>query len=425
VSEKESGIADDVLPVSDDDVDVALEQQEDVVSISGLQHTAESKDSLENGQIGDQDDSRIASFRLGYMGHVIIISQALVHACSEENGNDVPTEENADGLPEEMVGEHERFESQSDMDGSQESPNQNQGSSSDNPASADDDAIADSLILARLVKNHPLGKIWRDFVMTKLASESALQSTPLGGLQASHLGTDQLHMHRPGLEDDGGYDDDDGDAPPLPQRGILVDGDVIDMDDNDLEVAANMMAGMNIGRGDSGDSRIQSSSHQSAYVFDDPLGGGRFGDFGDDDDGDSSSDEEPVMLDDARNSGPSTIDEDFSEHEAPVMDLFAGNFDAFDETGSGNQQSENWSDFANFDDAFGETEAPDDGHEKEEKNDFDNIFGDVKSHDILLNEPDQPSSSENGETPVEDSADIDCLSADIHTETFSDEVGEA
>jgi len=424
VSEKESGSTNDVLPVSDDDVDAAMEQQEDAVSIPCLKDTIQSKYSNENntnGSICDHDDTKISSFRLGYMGHVIIICQALVHACIEENESNSPTVEDPNGLPGETIGEHGQLETHLGGDDSRESLKQNEVSYPDDYTSADDDTPAGSLILARLVRKHPLGKIWHDFVLTTLASETALQTTPLGGFQASTLGTDPFHMHRPGLEDDGTYDDDDVEAPTLPQRGLLVDGDVIDMDDNDLEVAANMMAGLNLGQvaGNHGGSQTQSNpSHQSGYIFDDPLGGGRFGEF-DDDDGDSSSDEEPEMVESTRCSGSAILDGGLSDHEAPVMDLFAGNFDAFDETDTGDQSPGSWSDFANFDDAFVGAQAVDDDHQKEKKNDFDNIFGDVKSHDILLDELDKPSSTENSTISIDNPA------AAIDVQATSDQLGPA
>ena len=377
-SEKES-----VLPVSDDDVDVAMERQEDAASISGLQGP-------DAGKSGDSDSD---SFRLGYMGHVIIICQALVHACTEEG--DAPTVDSTTGLPRDMGDSQGRLDSHLVAD---KQPKQTDDSYTDDYTSAytstdGDTLMTDALILARLVKKHPLGKIWKDFVVTTLASETVLQTTPLGGFQAPTLGADPLHMHRPGLEDDGAYDDDDGEAPTLPQRGLMVDGDVIDMDDNDLEVAATMMAGLNLAQiAGNGDSQTQSNiSHQGGYVFDDPLGDGRFGDFDDgSDDGDSSSDEEP---------------ENNRGSEAPVMDLFAGNFDAFDETDTREQSPSAFSDFANFDDAFAETDVAGDNEEGEDKNEeLDGVFADVKSHDILLDELDKPMSPQNGKLSEDDPA---------------------
>jgi len=380
LSEKGSTTIDDVLLVSDDDVDVAMEQQQDDVSFTGIEATAELKHldetnnecEIGNNSIGDHDDVKEPSLRLGYMGHVIIICQALVHAYAEENDCNGPTVEDAHDLSEDLGG-----------DDSQELSNQNEEVESDDYCTAaDDDTPSDPLVLARLVEKDPLGKIWKDFVLTTLASATALQTTPLGGFQASTLGTDPLQTHRPGYEDVNGYDDDNGEAPALPQRGLLVDGDLIDMDDNDLEVAANMMAGLNLGQvaGNNGDNQTQSSIPRSGYVFDDPLGSGRFTDFDhhdddddDDSDGDSSDDGEPDMLEDARTSIEDGIS---SDHEAPVMDLFAGNFDA------------------NFDDAFADEQNVDSSPEEEGENNFDSIFGDVKSRDILLDEFEEP--TENG-----------------------------
>ena len=393
VSEKDSSSTNDILPVSDDDVDAAIERQEDAM---------ESNENIakQDGSVGDHDDTKITSLRLGYMGHVIIICQALVHACLEENENDSPNIEDPNALCGGITdGGQQQLDTHLSGDNSRELMKQNEDLYSEDYTSADDTTQPGALILARLVKKHPLGKIWNDFVVTTLASETALQTTPLGGFQASTFGTDPLHMHRPGLEDDGAYDDDDVEAPTLPQRGgLLGDGDVIDMDDNDLEVAANMMAGLNLAQvtGGHGEDQAQSNPSQSGYIFDDPLGGERFGDFDSDDDGNSSSDEEPENT---RGSG--------SAHEAPVMDLFAGNFDAFDETDKRDQSPEQWSDFANFDDAFAGLQAADVSIQKEEKNNFDRIFGDDKSHDILLDEADKPLSPENGEISIESPADID------------------
>ncbi len=381
--EKESGTTSDVLPVSDDDVDVAMEQ-----SIHGLQGT----------QSGDSTDTKVASLRLGYMGHVIIICQALVHACTEEG--DAPTVDSS-GIPREMVDGQGELGSHLGGNSSDRVPKQTDDSYTDDYTSAytstDGDTLTDALILARLVKKHPLGKIWKDFVVTTLASETALQTTPLGGFQAPALGADPLHMHRPGLEDDGAYDDDDGEAPTLPQRGLLVDGDVIDMDDNDLEVAANMMAGLNLAQVN-GDSQLQSNiSHQGRYVFDDPLGSGRFGDFDDDDDdeGGSSSDEEGEMIGNNRGT------------EAPVMDLFAGNFDAYDDTDTKEQSPSAFSDFANFDDAFADTEVTSDNQQSKDKSEFDNVFAEVKNHDILFDELDKPVSPQNGKLSDDEPASSD------------------
>jgi len=345
------------------------------------------------------------------MGHVIIICQALVHACIEENENNSQLMDDPNFLSDQPIDEHGQLGSHLSRESNQGSNKPNGESYLDDYTSADDTTRSNSLILARLVRKHPLGKIWHDFILTTLASETALQTTPLGGFQASTLGTDPLHMHRPGLEDDSSYDDDNGEAPSLPQRGLLVDGDVIDMDDNDLEVAANMMAGLNLeqvaGSSENSDTQLN-PTHQSGYIFDDPLGHGRFGQFDVDDDEDSSSEEEVEMeMDDNTGSGLAKGDGIFNENEAPVMDLFAGNFDAFDGADTGNQSPGSWSDFANFDDAFADADSFEDSHINDEKKNFDGVFGDVKSRDLILDELDKPLSPKHGTLSLDDPADID------------------
>merc|ERR1719223_1936125 len=123
------------------------------------------------------------------------------------------------------------------------------------------------------------------------------------------------------------------------------------MDDNDLDVAASMIAGLNIKReGDGAD-----ANNSRGYQFDDPLGDGRFGKF-DDDGNSSSSDEESQETDNTGDSGGAAGD----GTAPPVMDLFAGNFDIPDQNndqeatkGFGNFDNA----FANFDDAFAGTDG--------------------------------------------------------------------
>ena len=77
------------------------------------------------------------------------------------------------------------------------------------------------------------------------------------------------------------------------------------------------------------------------------------------------------------------------------MDLFAGNFNAFDDKESGAQNG-TWSDFANFDDAFTGVDAAaaaPDTPAVEMKNNFDDVFGGANDHAILLEEMDSKSSN--------------------------------
>lgn len=343
---------DSPLPVSEDDVDAELEKQEERKA-----GEANSVDQVSTEAVGSTGGfvAPAQSFRFGYMGHVIIICQALVHACTRD-------------LEEEDQG----------TEGGKESGEQSIASTEKEP-----------LFLAEMVACHPLTDRWREFVATTLATETATQSTPLGGYAMSAQSNDPLHCHRPGLADDPDVMGMDSADPPMPPRGMLAGGDVIDMDDNDLDIAASMMAGLSVerpsvpepdddvrsGGGDSDRSVNSGETNDSGgYLFDDPLGkvNGGLGielgkltqynpdldnlealrdDSNEDDDSDrSSSDEEP--------------DRDGDEHDTdvPVMDLFAGNFNYGDDQEAASSDSPNaaageglaapdWSNFANFDEA--------------------------------------------------------------------------
>jgi hypothetical protein len=413
---------DDVIPVSDDDLDAALEQQESTKNIEGEDAEAESP-TKGSGPTEEESDAHKGSdlmpsqsFRLGYMGHVIIICQALVHACTNDGAkSEEPSEGGtmSEGRPE-MNGELGDFVEQHNTDDQDSSPPKegdvlndalNRGRAADSVVT--DETPSNPLILAQLVDTHPLTNRWQDFVATTLASETAIQSTPLGGFHGSTGGMmDPLHSHRPGLADDGDYSDDDGAAPPLPPRGLLVGGDVIDMDDNDLDVAASMMAGLSLGRPVEGDTDNSndpdmlagippqaSGGARAGYMFDDPLGDGRFGRFDDDDDG-SSSDEESELSGNTGDSGGAVFegvspDIGDANAEAPVMDLFAGNLDPFDDKEDSSSQQTGWSDFANFDDAFVEASTSENPLPNTPVNGvMDDVFGGAKDHAILLEELD-------------------------------------
>lgn len=427
----EKGSSDEILPVSDDDVDAAMEQQEsssspdnpleDETSPALVMDSAASSGPEAHGV---PDRTTAQSFRLGYMGHVIIICQALVHACTNDGKSEAPSVSIAGGGTQSEMngGDLENFVGK--MNGQEDTeptpqPNSRPLAEALERGRAGESVATDEtmgsipLVLAQLVDSHPLSKNWQDFISSTLASETAIQSSPLGGYQNPAPGMDPLHAHRPGLPDEDGYDDDDGAAPPLPPRGLLVGGDVIDMDDNDLDVAASMMAGLSLGRAADADNPsdrdllagIPSQSRGASgtgYMFDDPLGGRQFGKFDDDDDDDddSSSDEESEQSGNTGDSGSAVLDgvplENASaEEDAPVMDLFAGNLDAFEDNSAPQANSDaNWSDFANFDDAFAGAPTMEDNLALEpDSSNFDSVFGEVKKdHAMLLEELDNPPS---------------------------------
>ena len=389
--ENGSSIGEDVIAVSDDD-----DAENDVEKTNDENCNNLDVDSRQ------PDHSPPQSFRLGYMGHVIIICQALVHACSNEGLEPSLGETNYS----DVNGDFDEYASQRN-DGAEPKDEEGKGLTPRKSESAvTEDTPANPLILAQLVENHDLKRQWEDFVQTTLASETAIQSTPLGGFPGGGMGDmDPLHSHRPGLAEDDDYDDDDGAAPPLPPRGLLIGGDVIDMDDNDLDVAASMMAGLSMGRGGGTDRTDQdllsgipqqtTAGSRSGYMFEDPLGDGRFGRF-DGVDSDDSSDEESEFSGKSADSGGAVVEGVMgitdNTPEAPVMDLFAGNFEAFDSEQVEATQGDggDWSDFANFDNAFeatnGSAAEMDDPFKEHlnEKVDISEIFGEPTDHSELL-----------------------------------------
>ena len=386
------------IPVSDDDVDAALEQEAangpgrrgEPDDAEGTEPVGSSKPTTDGDQPSHDHTEPLPaqSFRLGYMGHVIIICQALVHACTndpnEMSEGDYGSDMSAGDGNREVTGdvenpgsseESQTHDQEKKIEAMEMAPQENQGESPDT-----EEMPNNPLILAQLVETHPLQSKWEEFVSTTLAQETAIQSTPLGGFQGSP-GMDPLQSHRPGLADEGEFEVDDGSAPPLPPRGLLVGGDVIDMDDNDLDIAASMMAGLSMVNGESNASGAeQASKNPGEYEFDDPLGNNRFGDDdGDDGDGShSSSDEE---------AGKATGGAD---DEAPVMDLFAGNRPDAESDPNGFAKFDD--NFANFDDAFAEAGGSfeDLSDQNGSGSQAEDIFGGAKDHAELLEAEDTP-----------------------------------
>ena len=441
---------DDIIPVSDDDVDAVLEQQEaggagaladltpeepakeqsaqeeSVLSVGQISTEAVRFESLDASVVSATLDAPAQSFRLGYMGHVIIICQALVHACSTEN------EEPENTAPDSTMGEEddpqmsllaESQQEEADLNGERSSSSDSSSSSSDSPPPppppSDGESPADEvpmgrddgesaravdsdaegipppslLMLSKLIDSHPLQTRWHEFVRTTLATETTIQSTPLGGYNNSPLpGGDPLHAHRP-LGDDDDFDDGSG-QPNMPPRGMLGGGDVLDLDDNDLDIAASMMAGLHMGRGgndgddddddddDSDEDDVGSSGSgntydenaaKGGYFFDDPLGNKKQSGLGlalgnlktyhagssdeeddddDEDDSDKASSSDQSSEEEADN-GNSPLRRTGSDgDDVPVMNLFAGNIPGEAGEPTATFDDNTWSNFANFDDAF-------------------------------------------------------------------------
>lgn len=393
----------DRLPVSEDDVDAAMEQGN--ITTEQLSTEAVRYESRDASVIGTVSGTPLAqSFRYGYMGHVIIICQALVNAYMHDNdGQDLQVQEfSPDGEAIAIATGKDDI-----------------GDTEEDTYMGPKDDFGDPLYLAEVVNQHPLAERWHEFVATTLSAENAIQSALLGGynMQASSSGgmmmIDPLHSHRPGLIDEGYMMGDDGDGPPAPPpRGMLAGGDVIDMDDNDLDIAASMMAGLTLnrtsgnGRANSSPKRVdedledtasygsgsadseksynsgETNNERSSYAFDDPLGkaGGLGIELGkltqyDHDSAVKASRRnhtrsknpppEDQMEDDDENSNgshSSASDDEYQENrerndsDVPVLDLFAGNFNFSGDEQPSNQDEDSskpfeFADFANFHEA--------------------------------------------------------------------------
>lgn len=287
-------------------------------------HSDETKES-NNNEVSRKD----LSFRLGYMGHVIIICQALLHACEEV--------ETSESTKTEATGEGEAKQ---------------EGQEVNNLSSTNCKNITLSLL-----QGMPCYSDWLTFVNTTLASETAVQSTPLGGYYVAQaenngdIGTESTWNTASEFDE---AENELGHGHPY-----IVSSEEIDLDDADLDIAASMMESMNLpGSEENGKSQGhrrqrgvisgQDSSKGSDfgtvvdiykastdYVFDDPLG---------------SQNQFDVDDDEVKDENSNDVDDD----DAPVMDLFAGNFELpYDQ----NNIDTGW---ANFDDAFGDaTPFPD------------------------------------------------------------------
>lgn len=294
------------------------------------------------------------AFRMGYMGHIIIICQALVHACSP---TDQSSETNEESEKKHITNQDHLIPNHCKVPLDYEDAQQEDGT-----GEASSTRKTRNMVMTFLQANRHYSE-WIEFVRTTLASETAVQTTPLGG-SFSQEGTNQtLQTSAHELSDSDHYEDSNQTA----TSHYVVNTGEIDLDDADLDIAASMMESMNISPSDSipmnDESSGQVHGHRrqrgvigghgvgncssfgtvvemykkpNDYVYDDPLGARQH------------FDEKPVEND----SSDEECDGDETD-EAPVMDLFAGNFN-FDSTPS-IQESDEAEGWANFDEAFGDT----------------------------------------------------------------------
>jgi len=369
--------------------------------------------------------------------HVEVIHSDGVYS-SNMNGNDLELRVQQEkrrldkDIDQEQVTKKRKDRSTMSISGAEEanmdSPNEDDSGNDDNgpldtplPPSPPTEPSSGALLkITSLIQDHELHSRWQTFITNTLASETAVQSTPLGGYNnAQSDGSQSGHSHRPSLLEPGDFS-----AASSAVGGLIVGGDVIDMDDADLDIAASMMealslppAGATTGDGDirAGESGAPNRRHHrsgsynstesssngrfgtvieqpttssaSDYFYHDPLGRGR--QFDDDDDSDEEL-ETPPNDDGGKESGSifdvvdmhsSDSDSDGKDgsgeedDDVPVMDLFAGNFSFGDQANTEGNAGDSsntgaaagaiptdsdgaWSNFANFDDAFASSAFP-------------------------------------------------------------------
>jgi len=309
IDEDEAGV---VVPVSDDDVDSAMEKefQEKNAVLENSNENSRFISAADTGQ-GREDNtpqqqdtglmnnfstispregqlshapSHVVPFRRGYMGHVMIICQALVNVCNNDSNDDRPGE-GCDKKGLEVGGPSDDSSPSSEFDSSptfsdpedELDINKPKGGLPSRPTELDVKCLASSppgdslfcptspilkvhapcesnagdekpLQAATITRQHPHYPKWQNFVATVFASEMSVQSKALGGEQAA-IGTSGNEGNIADIIEDNcdndflGINTDNGVFTGL-EDGMIV-GE-LDMDENDLDIAASMMEALRL-----------------------------------------------------------------------------------------------------------------------------------------------------------------------------------
>jgi hypothetical protein len=390
---------DAVEPVSDEDVDAAMEQEDSSMN-ENVQTTIFNDEPSQVKQA--QGTSSPIQIRKGYMGHVIIICQALAHAssnagdnCDEmvRDANDDTERQQENSTSLDAIGDlKQSFSTTFPLPKLHSSPNV-QGTPVDNPPKP-------SRINSIIQRDPLLHEKWQQFVASTLAFETSVQSAPLGGQPLSN-GPGELISDSQNQMMSINDDSDDFLGEPSGHLVFGGSGDMvgeIDMDENDLDIAASMMEHLSLssssgkaddnqpkghnrrrsGRGGAAGSTESNTGHNFGsvipttkgfkdYIYDDPLGGVHPFDTEDDqeknlnrgsEDDDIMSDAMVIPRDDkgteSTSSDESSVDDENEEEDeeedgdVPVMDLFAGNV-AFGNDGGSSPETDDWANFDSFD----------------------------------------------------------------------------
>lgn len=242
-----------------------------------------------SGELYTESSEKSVHFRLGFLGHVIIICQAIVHACSitPQLKSSVENIEAGSITPPSSVMMSDEMQSDKVV--------------------ANEMGHHEPTALASAVLQSPTYQRWSEFVLSTLAVIIAVQATPLGGSSPPTRGGEGMNNN---------------------------DDEVLQMNENELDIAVTMIEAMNLPCEYLDDDEYErdfetfSSEHrkkmasdasllvfsdfhfgekQKDYCFDDPLGRTDRID-------DGEIDSKDVML------------EEDDDSDVPVLDLFAGNF---------------------------------------------------------------------------------------------------
>ena len=364
------------LPVSDDDVDAAIEQEEQKMK-NGGSTKLDNEQSLEQINTADKTGDKksnistnATAFRMGYMGHVIIICQALVHACGNmETGANEET-------PEVVTAElSNNYSPTKDYGPTKAEKIPNGAASEDVPPRRN--------MICSLLRGNPHYFIWMNFVTTTLASETAVQSTPLGGYNAQEEMNGGEEHHTGTSWESNHYVNDSH------KNHYVVSSDEIEkLDETELDIATTLMESMSITPGNSAtndDGPGSTHGHRrqrgvmggsgignfgtvvefpekpDEYQYDDPFGS-KLRDFDDEGDGDhfEDIDGDGDHFEDTDGDGSSNDssdddsdnDNDNGDDSPPEINLFVGKFNF-----PGANESDDAGGWANFDDAFSAVEA--------------------------------------------------------------------
>lgn len=345
------------------------------------------------------DHSNNVVFRVGFMGHIIIICQALVHASALSNEDETNNKQKLDDLDTLESGGPTTSQSPTSGDMPMVDVSQS-GKDTTSTSNLDDmqmlnqapsDEMQELSIpsptnkqerIVDLLQKHHLYHSWRSFISTTLKSETAIQSTPLGGqglsneesvMVVQHLQNNTISAEETD-EIDVVLEDNDDEEHAGGGGGFIHGGEAIDLDDADLDLAASMMEALNLPSGEVSQTEDYGSTtsrhhrqrgviagngvnnndkgpnfggiihvnHKTGggYLYDDPLGGNNH-QFSINDETDDTTETTNDVSE-----GFDSID----DKDVPVMDLFVGNFN--NDTGG----DTGW---ANFDDAFGASKEDD------------------------------------------------------------------